>query len=243
MVDGAHRSLALVTGAARRLGRDLSICLARMGYDLVLHCHDSWPEAERTREDILALGGRAEIVQADLTDPDQIARIFQQIDSLGGQLRILINSAAVMNAGKPATVSVDNFDAEMDLNLRAPFHCAQLAAARMDAGGLIINISDVGAAKAWTRYPVYSVSKAGLDSLTRILARSLAPAIRVNGIAPGLVYKSEGLSQKEWDDILAKIPLQRAAQSEEIMGALEFLIKNEYVTGQTILVDGGYSLV
>jgi pteridine reductase len=101
----------------------------------------------------------------------------------------------------------------------------------------------VGAQKAWSRYPSYTVSKAALESLTRILARAFAPKIRVNAIAPGFVLKSEIVSDEEWQRLIHRIPLKRPARTEELASALEFLWKNEYITGQTIVVDGGYSLV
>jgi pteridine reductase len=113
----------------------------------------------------------------------------------------------------------------------------------MNTGGLIVNITDVGAQKTWSRYPSYTVSKAALESLTKILARALAPQIRVNAIAPGFVLQSDIVSDEEWQRLINRIPLKRAAQTEELASALEFLLKNEYITGQTIVVDGGYSLV
>ncbi len=113
----------------------------------------------------------------------------------------------------------------------------------MESGGLIVNITDVGAHKAWSRYPSYTVSKAALESLTRILARALAPKIRVNAIAPGLVLQSDIVPADEWERLIKRVPLKRAARPEEIASALEFLLTNEYMTGQTIVVDGGYSLV
>jgi len=243
MVETYKVPLAIVTGAAHRLGRDLAISLARLGYAIVLHCYESREEALRTKEEILSLGGRAEIIQSDLRDPAEINRLFQAVDSFDCQLHVLVNSAAVMNPADLLAVSVDDFDSEISVNLRAPLLCAQHAASRMDTGGLIVNISDVGAKKTWTGYPVYIMSKAGLESLTRLLARSLAPEIRVNAIAPGFVYQSKNLSQEEWEKLLAKVPMKRSARPEEIVSTLEFLLKNEYVTGQTIVVDGGYSLV
>jgi NAD(P)-dependent dehydrogenase (short-subunit alcohol dehydrogenase family) len=113
----------------------------------------------------------------------------------------------------------------------------------MSRGGLIVNISDVGAQKAWSRYPSYTVSKAALESLTRILARALAPNIRVNAIAPGLVLQSDIVPDEEWQRLIQRVPLKRPARPEEVASALEFLLKNEYITGQTIVVDGGYSLL
>jgi NAD(P)-dependent dehydrogenase (short-subunit alcohol dehydrogenase family) len=183
------------------------------------------------------------VFRADLSDPSQVEKLFRDIDSLGCHLQLLINSAAVMNSERLPTVSAENFDSEIAVNLRAPMLCSQCAALRMDAGGLIINISDAGASKAWSGYPTYVMSKAGVESLTRLLARSLAPNIRVNAIAPGFVYPSKNLTDSEWEKLLAKVPLRRAARPDEITGAIEFLLKNEYITGQTIVVDGGYSLV
>ena len=113
----------------------------------------------------------------------------------------------------------------------------------MNTGALIVNITDVGAQKAWSRYPSYTVSKAALESLTKILARAFAPQIRVNAIAPGFVLQSDIVTDEEWQRLINRIPLKRAARMEEIASVLEFLVKNEYITGQTIVVDGGYSLI
>ena len=243
MATGVKTRSAVVTGAAHRLGRDAALSFARLGFTMALHYNKSNDAAENTRKEILSLGVRAEVFQADLRDPSQIEKLFRDIDSLGYPLRVLINSASVMNAGRLPHVAAENFDSEIAVNLRAPLLCAQYAAMRMDAGGLIINISDVGASKTWSGYPTYVMSKAGVESLTRLLAKSLAPNIRVNAIAPGFVYPSTTLPEGEWKKLLARVPLRRAARPEEITGVIEFLLKNEYITGQTIVVDGGYSLV
>jgi pteridine reductase len=244
MFDGkVDLPLALVTGAGRRLGHDFALTLARLGYAVVLHCHESMQDAQSTALEIQSLGMPAHIYQCDLTDAMQVEQLFNEIDQLGNPLKILVNSAAVMKSGNLQNVAYEEFDAILDLNLRAPFICAKLAAARMQSGGLIVNVSDSGAQKAWTEYPIYVVSKSGLESLTRVLARSLAPRIRVNAIAPGLVYKSDDISPDDWNRLIQKVPLKRAALEDEISGTLEFLVRNEYITGQTIVVDGGYSLI
>lgn len=231
--------LALVTGAAHRLGKAFALTLARQGYDILLHYHQSRDEALQTKAELEAAGSRVTLVQADLTDPEQISTLTAQIDSL----HVLVNSAAFMPAGNVDQLSIENWDTSLDLNLRAPFLLARHASQKMELGGLIVNITDVGAYKAWSRYPSYTVSKAALESLTRILARGLAPKIRVNAIAPGLVLQSEIVPADEWERLIKRVPLQRAARPEEIASALEFLLMNEYITGQTIVVDGGYSLV
>jgi NAD(P)-dependent dehydrogenase (short-subunit alcohol dehydrogenase family) len=235
--------LALVTGAAHRLGKVFLLSLARNEYAVLLHYHGSESEAFETAEEIKKLNVPVFLSQADLTDPDEVSSLFDLVDKLSHPLKVLVNSAAIMPIGDPHTLSIGDWDTALNLNLRAPFLCAQQAVKRMTQGGLIINVSDVGAQKTWSRYPSYSVSKAGLESLTKILARSFAPTVRVNAIAPGLVLQSDLVSNDEWNRLVGRVPLKRPATAEEIASALEFLLMNEYVTGQTIAVDGGYSLL
>jgi pteridine reductase len=236
-------SLALVTGSAHRLGKAFALSLARMGYSIALHYRGSADEAEHTVKEIRALGVDCLPIRADLTVPEKIDFLFSLVDEFHAPLKVLVNSAAVMPVGKPQELELKDWDLALDLNLRAPFLLAQQAARRMTSGGLIVNITDIGAQKAWSRYPSYTVSKAGLESLTKMLARAFAPGIRVNAIAPGLVLPSDVVTKEKWDKLVDSLPLKRAATLDEITSALEFLIKNEYITGQTIAVDGGYSLI
>ena len=231
--------LALVTGAAHRLGKAFALTLAHAGYDIVLHYHSSSDEAHQTKAEIESLSRKVTLAQADLTDPAQIRSLISDLESLS----VLVNSAAFMPSGNVDSLSLDNWDTSLDLNLRAPFLLAKECAKNMPAGGLVVNITDVGALKAWSKYPSYTVSKAGLESLTKILARALAPKIRVNAIAPGFVLQSDIVPAGEWDRLIGRIPLKRPARTDEITSALEFLLRNEYITGQTIVVDGGYSLI
>jgi NAD(P)-dependent dehydrogenase (short-subunit alcohol dehydrogenase family) len=235
--------LALVTGGAHRLGKAFALHLARMGYSIALHYRGSADEAKKTVKEIRALGVDCFEIRADLTDPKKISFLFSLVDEFNSPLKVLVNSAAVMPVGKPHELELKDWNAALDLNLRAPFLLAQQAAQRMTDGGLIVNITDVGAQKTWSRYPSYTVSKAALESLTKLLARSFAPEIRVNAIAPGLVLPSNVVTKEQWDKLIERLPLKRAATLDEITSALEFLIKNEYITGQTIVVDGGYSLI
>lgn len=232
-------ALALVTGAAHRLGKVFALTLARQGFDIILHYHRASDEAVQTQAEIEKLGIQAVLSQADLTDPAEIRSLVSNLQPLG----VLVNSAAFMPGGNVDTLTLEDWDASLDLNLRAPFILAQESAKKMTDGGLIVNITDVGAQKAWSRYPSYTVSKAALESLTRILARAFAPKIRVNAIAPGFVLQSDVVSSEEWQRLIGRIPLKRPARTEEIASALEFLLENEYITGQTIVVDGGYSLI
>jgi len=221
------------------LGKAFALTLAHAGYDIILHYHSSSDEANQTKLEIESLSRAVTLIQADLTSPEQIQFLVSNFQSLS----VLVNSAAFMPSGNVDSLSIENWDTSLDLNLRAPFLLAQECAKKMTAGGLIVNITDVGAQKTWSRYPSYTVSKAALESLTKILARALAPKIRVNAIAPGFVLQSDIVPAEEWDRLIGRIPLKRPARPDEITSALEFLLKNEYVTGQTIVVDGGYSLV
>jgi pteridine reductase len=238
-----QQPLALVTGAAHRLGKAFVQALARNGYAILLHYRTSDIQAQNTATQIRTLGVPVYLSQADLSQVNQISSLFSMIDRIPHPLKVLVNSAAMIQPGDPRTLSAQEWDAVLNLNLRAPFLCAQEAARRMTEGGLIVNITDVGAKKSWSRYPAYSVSKAGLEALTKILAKTLAPAIRVNAIAPGLVLHSDVISGEEWKRLVERLPLKRAATVDEIGAALEFLLKNEYVTGETLVIDGGYSLL
>lgn len=239
----SDRPLALVTGAAHRLGKAFVLALARRGYAILLHYRSSDVQAATTATEIRTLDVPVYLSQADLTDPQKIKSMFELADKIPHPLKVLVNSAAIMPAGDARTLALQDWDMAINLNLRAPFLCAQEAAKRMTDGGLIVNVTDVGARKSWSRYPSYSVSKAGLEALTKLLARALAPSIRVNAIAPGLVLQSDLVSREEWNRLIERLPLKRAATVEEIASALEFLLKNEYITGQTLMIDGGYSLL
>ncbi|MEM5774057.1 MAG: SDR family oxidoreductase, partial [Anaerolineaceae bacterium] len=179
--------MALVTGSGRRLGREIALRLARLGYAIAIHYHASDEDAAQTRREIQEHGGTAHLFQADLTDPRQIDTLFEQIDQVELPLSVLVNSASVMLKGGLDGFDTTAWDITMNLNLRAVWRCGQMAFQRMQGGGSIINISDSGAGRMWTGYAAYSISKAGLDVLTRLMAKTYAPAVRVNAVAPGLI--------------------------------------------------------
>ncbi len=242
--------LALVTGGAQRLGRAFAFCLAQRGFAVLLHCHTSTEQALASASELRELGVPVYIQSADLTDSVQVEALFATLDTLLTEpdsklagLRVLVNSAAVMTSGNLQNLPAAEWDATLALNLRAPFLCAQLAYARMRTGGLIVNISDIGAQKNWSQYPAYTISKAGLEALTRLQARSFAPQVRVNAIAPGLVMPSASTPPDEWERLVSRLPIRRPARPDEITRALEFLLDNEYITGQILRIDGGYSLL
>jgi len=208
-----------------------------------IHYYRSAVPAAETAALVQNLGQPAVLLQADLRQPAEIERLFSELDKLPYQLAVLVNSAAEMLRIPVMDLTSEDWDAALDLNLRAPLLCSQAAARRMgETGGLIINISDAGTGRTWTGYPAYIVSKAGLEALTRLLARALAPRIRVNAIAPGLILPSEETSLEDWQRLVRRVPMQRAGEPEEVAHTVTFLLHNQYVTGESLAVDGGYRL-
>jgi NAD(P)-dependent dehydrogenase (short-subunit alcohol dehydrogenase family) len=221
------------------------LALAGQGYAIGLHYHRSARAAQETIPALLAAGAPAVFpLPADLSEPEQIEALFAGLAGLPHPLRVLVNSAGQMGRGSLRDLAVADWDAALDLNLRAPWLCAR-AAARLMApeGGVIINITDSGAHKTWTGFPAYAVSKAGLEALTRLLAKTLAPAVRVNAVAPGLILASPDLPPEQWQRLIERLPLKRAGTPQDVARAVLFLIDSPYITGQTLAVDGGYQLV
>jgi pteridine reductase len=230
---------AVVTGGAHRVGRHIVLALAARGCDLVVHYLHSLTEAEATVRQAEQAGARAVAVRADLRDHAGIESLFDAVDRRGG-LDVLVNSAAVLMPADLLDASYDDWRATIDLNLRAPFFCLQAAARRMrQRGGAIVNISDVAGQRPWARYPIHSISKAGVDMLTRCAALALAPSIRVNGVAPGPVEKPTRMSDERWAEIGRALPLRRTGGGQDVAQAVVFLLEDDYLTGETIAVDGG----
>ena len=231
--------VALVTGSGRRLGRALALGLANAGARVAVHYHGSRAGADETVATIEARGGEARAFQADLRDAAAPARLVDDVADAFGALDVLVNSAAVMERTPIGGVTPGQWDAMMALNLRAPFFAAQAAAAHMTAGGCIVNIADLAAFEAWPAYVPHGISKAGVVQMTRALARALAPAVRVNAVAPGAV-----LLPDEWDGAAAErmrstTPLRRLGDPSDVVEAVLFLVRADYVTGDTVMVDGG----
>ncbi len=232
------RRVALVTGGGHRVGKAFAVALGQRGYDVAVHFHSAKALAADTTEEIAANGVTAESFEADLMSPggptDLVANVLKRMK----RLDVVINSAAVMMRTPVDEVTVDQWDAMFALNLRAPFFMAQAAARVMDEG-VIINISDLAAFETWPAYVPHAISKAGVIKMTESLARVFGPKIRVNAIAPGAI-----LLPDDWDDekgrrIAATTPLQRIGDPADAVAAMLYLIDAEFVTGETIVVDGG----
>ncbi len=233
--------VALVTGSARRLGSAIALGLARAGASVGIH-HNSSPEAaESVVRKLRRLGVSAEAFQADLTDVEQLFALFSEVDAAFGRLDILVNSAAHFEHRPVLEITPEDWDGTLDLNLRAPFFCSQSAARIMQrtGGGSIINIADIGSFQPWPGYAHHCASKAGLVMLTRVLARALAPVIRVNAVAPGPVLPPDDLTVEQRQHLASLTALGRLGSPEDVVRAVLFLVDSDYVTGETVVVDGG----
>lgn len=234
---------ALITGGAHRVGGAISSALVEAGCNVVVHYHHSAEKAEETANHARALGVQSLALQADLREYENILTLFDQIDRTGIVLDILVNSAAVMHAVDLLEATDADWQHTIDLNLKAAFFCLQQAARRMQGrGGAIVNISDIMGLRPWQRFPIHSISKTGIEMLTRVAALGLAPDIRVNAVAPGPVFKPDKMLEERWEDLTSRLPLQRGGSGRDVARAVIFLIENDFITGETLVVDGGGTL-
>ncbi|HEY7613208.1 MAG TPA: SDR family oxidoreductase [Gemmatimonadales bacterium] len=233
--------VALVTGAGRRLGRELARALAERGMTLAIHHHASSEGAEELRAEVGAAGARAECFAADLTDARAARALPGRVVDAFGRLDVLVNSAAVMHRLDFEQTTPDQYDAILDLNLRSVFFCTQGAAAALrSARGRIVNIADLAGLQPWPGFAAHSVSKAGVIMLTKVLARSLAPEVTVNAIAPGAVLVPEEYDAEERERLARATPLGRLGSPRDVVGAMLYLLEaGDFVTGEVLTVDGG----
>jgi NAD(P)-dependent dehydrogenase (short-subunit alcohol dehydrogenase family) len=231
--------VALITGAAKRIGREVAIELARRGARIAVHYRSSASEAAEVAGDMGA------VFQADLTNPAAIETMFRDIEDRFGRLDILINSASVFSPATLDDATPEHWDVQMDTNAKAPFFVAQHAVRlmRQSGAGKIINMVDVAGEVIWTSYLPYSVSKAALVAVNRGLAKACAPEIQVNAIAPGPVLFPDYYTEDQKRIAIDRTLLKRAGSPRDIVNAVVFLIENDYITGEVIHVDGGRHLL
>lgn len=232
--------VALVTGAGTRVGRVIAIALGKAGMRVGVHYAGSQKGARKTADEITAAGGDAVTLPGDLIDPATAPRLIEHATKVFGQLDVLVNSAAVMLRTPVGEVLVEDWDAMFALNLRAPFFLSQAAARVMgERGGAIVNIADLAAFETWRGYIPHSITKAGIVQMTRGLAHVLAPRIRVNAVAPGPVLLPDGWTPEQAERLIATTPLGRVGSPDDVAQAVLYLLSADYVTGETIIVDGG----
>ncbi len=242
-MDGELRHrVALVTGAGRRLGRAVAVRLAREGADVVVHYRASEAEARSAVGEIEGLGRRAVAIGADLTDIAVIQGLFAKVGEHFGRLDVLVNSAANFVRTEFGSTTEQQWGESLDANLKAPFFCSQAAAPLLKKSrGVIINFADAGAFLAWPGYIPHCISKAGVVTLTKCLARELAPEVRVNAIAPGTITMPG--DPAEWQaDFVRRAALGRVGTPEDVADAVVYLAAAEFLTGHVLVLDGGRTI-
>lgn len=246
-------SVALITGAARRLGRAMALHLAERGHDVAIHYAGSAEAAEDTAAAARAHGVRAQTFRADLLDIAATAQLVPRVADAMGQLTVLVNNASIFEYDNIRSATTESWDRHLGSNLRAPFQLIQAFAAQApaplpdengepQAQALVVNMVDQRVLKPTPEFMTYSLAKAGLWSLTRTAAQALAPAIRVNAIGPGPTLIGSRQSKAHFAAQRAGTILGRGADAEDIVRALSFFLDSRAVTGQLICVDGGQHL-
>ncbi len=236
--------VALVTGAAQRIGRAIALALAADGWAVAVHYRASRAAAEEVVRAIASRGGRAVMLAADLADEAAVRGLVPAAVAALGPLGCLVNNASIFENDTAATATRASWDAHLEVNLRAPFVLMQAFAAQLpaEAEGAVINLLDE---RVWNLTPYfvsYTVSKAGLWTLTQTMALALAPRIRVNGIGPGPALPSPRQSEEQFARQCAALPLRRGTSPEEIAAAVRFILAAPAMTGQMIALDGGQHL-
>jgi NAD(P)-dependent dehydrogenase (short-subunit alcohol dehydrogenase family) len=235
---------ALVTGAGKRIGRALALRLAEDGWAVAVHYNGSHHAAAEVVETIRGMDGRAVALQADLADETQVSRLVQEATEALGPLGCLVNNASVFEYDSIATVDRASWDRHIETNLRAPFVLIQAFAKALpeDDAGAVVNIVDERVWNLTPHFITYTLSKAGLWTLTQTLALALAPRIRVNAIGPGPTLPSERQTEAQFAKQCAEMPLRRGTTPEEVAAALAFILSAPAMTGQMIALDGGQHL-
>ena len=234
--------VALVTGAGKRLGRAVALRLAEQGADVAVHYGTSAKDAAEVVGRIEELGQKAVAIQADLKSVDQIRRLLLDVGNELGRLDLLVNSAANFLPGSVISTTEEIWDGSLDTNVKAPFFVAQAAAPMLRRSkGSIVNFADTGGVLGWPAYISHSVSKAGVINLTRSLAKALAPEIRVNAIAPGTITMPG--DPPDWEQDFVKLAaLKKTGRPADIADAVLYLATAEFLTGHTLVLDGGRTL-
>src|SRR5271169_3144576 len=235
--------VALVTGAAKRIGRSVALRLAPEGADAIVNYRGSNSEAGEVSAQITAMGRRAVAVQADVAKRADVIALFEAVEKEFGRLDILVNNAGMFFPAKFEELTEEQWDRILDTNLKSQFLCSQAASPmlRRSGHGRIVNFASLGGLLAWPAYTHYCVSKAGVIMLTRCLARALAPEITVNAIAPGTISFA-GDAPELAEDFIHRAPLRRTGTAEDIDDAVLFLAQSPFITGQVIVADGGRTL-
>ncbi len=234
---------ALITGAARRIGREVALSLARAGCDIIVHCNTSVRDAAALAREITALGRRAAVLKARLDRPAEIRRLAALAQRRFGRVDVLVNNASAFFPLELGDITPRAMQQLIAVNTTAPLLLSQaiLPGMKRRRCGKIINLLDISVERPWPGYMAYCASKAALWSLTQSLAIAAAPHVQVNGICPGAILWHKGQSKADIRRQTARIPAKRRGGPQDIAAAVVYLCQTDYVTGQKLVVDGGRS--
>lgn len=234
--------VAVVTGAAKRIGRAIALALAAEGADVAITYRDSKKQAEQTVCELESLGVRAIAVQADLSEPASIRDAVERIVKELGSIDILVNNAGRFETARIEDISVEQWDAMFEANTRGPFLTSQAALPYLKATrGRIINLGSLGGMHPWPTHAHYCTSKAALHMLTQTMSKAFAPEVSVNCVAPGMIVSDE--VSAEYEHFARKTPMQRNGTPQEVAAAVVFFATGpQFITGQILGVDGGLGL-
>jgi NAD(P)-dependent dehydrogenase (short-subunit alcohol dehydrogenase family) len=241
-LESLQHKTALVTGAAKRIGRSLALGLARAGADVAITYRGSAAEARTTVEDLLRLNVRAAAVPCDVRDPESVAAAVAAVVDQFGRLDILVNNAGTFETAALQSITVPQWDKMFETNTRGPFLMAQAAYSHLhQAKGRIINIGSLGGMHPWPTHGHYCTSKAALHMLTQTMAKAFAPQISVNCVAPGMIVNGE--VDPAYEHFAQKTPMQRNGTTTDVAEAVLFFAQGpHFITGQILAVDGGLGL-
>ncbi len=241
-----NQPIALVTGAAQRIGAEIARALHQAGMDIALHYRHSKQEAQSLQSELQQKrANSARLMQADLNQPSQCQSLVDQVNAWRGRLDLLVNNASLFYPTPIESLNSNQWDELMGANLKAPFFLAtELAPLLRAQHGAIVNLVDIHAERPLRQHPIYSIAKAGNAMMVKSLALELAPEIRVNGVAPGaILWPEQQMSPDHQRATLDRTPLGRTGTPQEIAKTVRFLaMEGGYITGQIITVDGGRSV-
>ncbi len=237
----ATNKSALITGGAKRIGKDIAVYLAENGFDIALHYNTSKAEAEEVSKEIKSKGQNCILFQCNLSNIKDALSLIEKVKQSFSSLSLLINNASIFEKRSFLETDIDFFDSTFNTNFKAPFFLSQGFAKNFKSGH-IINLLDTNITRDRTKYFIYNLSKKMLSEFTKMSAAELAPDIRVNAIAPGPILPPSNDGKEYLEREMNSVPLKRWGTISEILQSIDFLLKNEYLTGQCIFVDGGEHL-
>jgi pteridine reductase len=240
--DSLKGRTALVTGAARRIGREISLALAKEGVNIIAHYFRSTDQAEELRRELTMRDIKAWLIAADFENADEIQQLFRKVQDMAGSVDILVNSASIFLPDTIGDMDFSGLMRQMQVNAWAPFTLCREFARSVDHGK-IVNLLDSRIVGYDRSHTTYSLSKRTFAAMTKMMAMEFAPGITVNGVAPGLILPPPGKDQRHLDDLAETVPLKRHGDAGDIADAVIFLLASKFVTGQVVFVDGGSHLM